>query len=75
VGVIKKNLFFFFLKFFVPNLNKNTLFISFFPFPPFMLIESTCLRVGFWRGGKGKTYGEVNPCLGVLKNREVFWGF
>jgi len=35
-----------------------------------------CLRVGFWRGGEGKAYGEVNPCLGVLKKQgKVLGGF
>jgi len=27
------------------------------------------------RGKEGKAYGEVNPCLGVLKKMERFWVF
>jgi len=35
-----------------------------------------CLRVGFWRGEEGKTYGEVNPYLRVLKKQgKVLGGF
>jgi len=33
-----------------------------------------CLRVGFWRGRKGKAYEEVNPCLRVLKKQEKGFG-
>jgi len=35
-----------------------------------------CLRVGFWRGGEGNVYREVNSCLGVLKKiGKAFGGF
>jgi hypothetical protein len=33
-----------------------------------------CLRVGLWRGGEGKAYGEVNPCLRVLKKQGKGFG-